>query len=86
MSCYFAKISVHLLVIAAVCYFNVYKLIGWGPGNIYLFKVNRRSTKKWSDICSKLPINIAESRSGVFINFEHSLFILFFSVSIVGFR
>ena len=26
MSCYFAKISVHLLVIAAVCYFNVYKL------------------------------------------------------------
>ena len=67
MSCYFAKISVHLLVIAAVCYFSVYELIDWDPANIYLFKVNTRSTKKWSDICSKLPINTAESRSGVFI-------------------
>ena len=77
MSYYFAKISVHLLVIAAVCYFNVYELIDWDPANIYLFKVNRRSTKKWSDICSKLPVNTAESRSGVFINFKHSLFTLF---------
>ena len=72
MSCYFAKIFVHLLVIAAVCYFNVYKLIGWDPANIYLFKVNRRNAKKWSDICPNLLINTLESRSGDFIvNFEH---------------
>ena len=63
MSCFFAKIFVHVLVIVAVCYFNV-KLIDWDPANIYLFKVNSRNTKKWSDICPKLPINTVESRSG----------------------
>ena len=46
MSCYFANIFVHLLVIAAVCYFNVYNLIDWDLANIYLFKVNSRNTKK----------------------------------------
>ena len=45
MSCYFTKIFVHLPVIAAVCYFSVYKLIGWDPANIYLFNVNNRETK-----------------------------------------
>ena len=86
MSCYFAKIFVRLLVMAAVCSFNVYKLIGWDPANIYLFKVNSRSTKKWSDICPKLPINSLESCSGVFIvSFEHYPH-FFFSVSTVDFE
>ena len=44
MSCYFAKIFVDLLVIAAVCYFNGYELIGWDLANIQLFKVNSRDT------------------------------------------
>ena len=71
MSCHFTKIFVYLLVIAAVCYFSVYKLIGWDPENIYLFKFNSKNTKKWSDVCPKLPINTIESHSGVFIaNFE----------------
>ena len=79
MSCYFTKIFVYLLVIAAVCYFSVYKLIGWEPANIYLFKVNSKNTKTWSDVCPKLPINTVEIRSGVFIvNFEN--YSHFFSV------
>ena len=40
------KIFVHLSVIAAVCYFSVYKLIGWGAANVYLFKVNNRTLEK----------------------------------------
>ena len=32
--------SVAIGVIAAVCYFGVYKLIGLDPANSYLFKVN----------------------------------------------
>ena len=43
---YFTKIFVHLSVIAAVCYFSVYKLIGWDPANIYVFKVNSRTLEK----------------------------------------
>ena len=44
---YFAKIFVHLSVLAAaVCYFSVYKLIGWDPANIYLFKVNNKTLEK----------------------------------------
>ena len=43
---YFTKIFVHLSAIAAVCYFSVYKLIGWDPANVYLFKVNRRTLEK----------------------------------------
>ena len=45
MTCYFTKAFVHPLVIAAVCYFSVYKLLGWDSANIYLFKVNGRSTR-----------------------------------------
>ena len=29
-----------------LCYFSVYKLIGWDPANIYLFKVNSRTLEK----------------------------------------
>ena len=43
---YFTKVFVHLYVSAAVCYFSVYKLIGWDPANIYLFKVNSRTLEK----------------------------------------
>ena len=68
----FHKIFVYLLVIAAVCYFSVYKLKGWDSANIYLFRVNSKNTKTWSDVCPKLPINTVESRSSVFIvNFEN---------------
>ena len=67
MSCYFTKIFVYLLVIAAVCYFSVCKLKGWDSANIYLFRVNSENTKTWSDVCPKLPINTVESRSSVFI-------------------
>ena len=35
---YFTKIFVHLSIIAAVCYFSVYKLIGSDAANIHLFK------------------------------------------------
>ena len=38
LSCYFTKIFVHLSVITIVYYFSVYKLIGWNPDNVYLFK------------------------------------------------
>ena len=51
------------------------------PANIYLFKVNNRSTGKRCEICSKLTIKTQEqSRSGVFmVNFEHisHLFLVF---------
>ena len=43
---YFTKIFVHLSIIAAACYFNVYKLIGWDAANIYLFKFNGRILEK----------------------------------------
>ena len=46
------------------------------PDNIYLFKVNNRSTRKRCEICSKLTIETPERRqwrlSGIFIvNFEN---------------
>ena len=57
---------------------------GTFPGNIYLFKVNNRSTRKRFEICSKLTIEKAEGcqrrHSDVFIdNFEHifPLFLVF---------
>ena len=34
LSCYFTKIFEHLSVIATVCYFSVYILIGWDPTNM----------------------------------------------------
>ena len=43
---YFTKIFAHLSVIAAVCYFSIYKLIGWDPANIYLSKVNNKTLEK----------------------------------------
>ena len=75
----FTKIFAHLSVIAAVCYFRVYKLIGWD------FKSTAEHKKKeWK--CSKLTIKRVESCPDVFIvNFErisHSIF----SVSILDFE
>ena len=34
ISCYFTAIFVHFSVIAPVCYFRVYKWIGWDSANI----------------------------------------------------
>ena len=39
---YFTKVFVHV----AVCYFSVYRLIGWDPANIDLFKVNIKTLEK----------------------------------------
>ena len=56
-----------------------------GPSNIYSFKANSRNTRKRREICPKLTMDTAESRSGVLIvNFEHIH--TFFSVSIVDFE
>ena len=85
MSCYFTKIFVYLSVIVAVCYFSVFKLIGWNPTNIYSFNVNSVNTRKRCEICPKLTINAVESGSGVFsVNFN--IFHIFFSVSVVDFE
>ena len=35
---------------------------GTNPGNIYLFKVNHRNTRKWCEISSKLTIKTPERR------------------------
>ena len=71
ISCHFTKIFVHLLIISVVSNLNVFKLIGWGPGNTHLFKVNINTRKK-CEICSKSTIKTVERRPGVFIlNFEH---------------
>ena len=54
------------------------------PGNIYLFKVDNRNTKKSYQICSKLTIKILERRwcrsSTIIVNFEHisNLFFWYF--------
>ena len=72
MSYYFTRIFVHLSVIAAACYFNVYKLIGWDPAKIYLFKVISRNTGAKRGKCPNLTINTIESCSGIFIaDFKH---------------
>ena len=84
MSCYFTKIFVDLLVTAAVCYFSVYKFIGWEPANIHVFKVNSKNAKTCSNLCSKLPINTVESFSGVFI--VKIIRTFFFSVSLVDLK
>ena len=42
------------LLFAAVCYFSVYKLIGWDPENIYLSTVNNRNTRKKKWIVPKI--------------------------------
>ena len=63
---YFTNLFVHLLVIAGVSYFRVYKLIESDPGNICLFKVNSKNTRKRYEIRPKFTINAIESCSGVF--------------------
>ena len=69
---HFTKIFVHLLIVAVVSNFKVFKLIGWDPANTDLFKVNNRNSKKKCEICSKFTIKTAERHYGVFIvNFEH---------------
>ena len=85
MSSYFTIIFVHLSLIAAVCYFSIYKLIGWDPENIYLLKVSKRNTRKRREICSKLAINTLEKGSGVFV-LTLNVFHTFFSVSIFDFK
>ena len=56
------------------------------PANIYLFKVNNRSTRKRSEICSKLTIKTLDRRQASFdvfiVNLEH-YFKSFSGVSIV---
>ena len=75
----FAKIFLRLSVIAAVCYFSVYKLIGWDSKSTTEYK-----KKEWK--CSKLTIKKVESHHGVFIvNFEHISHSIF-SVSILNFE
>ena len=54
MSCHYTKTFVHLLIIAAVSDFNAFKLTGWYPANIFLFKVNSRNTRKRFKIFSEL--------------------------------
>ena len=72
MNFHCTKIFVHLLIVAVVSNFKVFKLIGWDPANTYLFKVNNRNSKKKCEICSKLTIKMVEQHSGVFIvNVEH---------------
>ena len=81
---FFTKLFMHLSVIAAACYFNVYKLIEWDPLNLYLFKVISRNTNKRGGICPKLTINTV-----VLVSFllTLSMFHNFFSnVSIVNFE
>ena len=43
---YFTNIFVRLSVIAAACYFSVYKLIEWNPVIICLFKVSAETVEK----------------------------------------
>ena len=61
------------------------------PGNIYLFIVSSKNTRKRCEICSKLTIKTPEgrycSRSVVFIvNSEQIFFTSFSSISIVDFE
>ena len=60
------KIFIYLLALSVVCYFNVCKLIGWNPANMYLLKVKSTTLEKGM-------------KYGVFIaNFERiSLFSVF---------
>ena len=42
---YFHEIKKHCTS-EKVCYFNVYKLTGWDPANVYVSKVNRINARK----------------------------------------
>ena len=85
MSCYFTNILVHLSVIAALCYFCIYKWIGWDQTNIFLSKVNNKNIRKRCEICPKFTINKLEIvlvSLLLTLNILHTLFI----VSIVNFE
>ena len=67
-----------LSVIAAVCYFSVYKLIGWDPENIYLSKVNSKTVEKGVNffffkcyLAAPRP-TLSHSQGDSLINREHS--------------
>ena len=65
MSCNFTKIFVHL-VNNCNSNFNVYKLIGWDPANIYLFKTNSRYTrKKCKKVRNMFKVNNEYSRTSL---------------------
>ena len=82
---YFIKIFGHLPVIAAACYFSVYKLIGWDKVNLYLFKVTSKNTRKRCGIYPKFTRNTVEICSAVlFVNFKDIS--KFFSFSVVDFK
>ena len=83
---------------AGVCYFSyfstlcysiyviyVYKLIGWDPENIYLFKFISRNTKKRYGTCQKFTINAVESHSSALL-LTLNIFYTFFSAFIVDFE
>ena len=69
----FFSIAVLVMLIWSYCW-NITKKSAY-LGNIYLFKVSNRSTRKKCEICPKLTIKTLERRqSGVFIvNFEYTL-------------
>ena len=69
------KTSAHLQTLSN----NIYSRKSF-PADIYLFKVNKRNTKKRCEICSALTIKTPERLSTVFIvNFGHisHLFLVF---------
>ena len=53
---YFTKNFVYMSVIAAVCYFSVYNLIGWGPSKHLLVHSQQQDTRKRSKLCPKLTV------------------------------
>ena len=71
----------------ALCFHSLsqrFQISTYNTDNIYMFKVNNRSTRKRGEICSKLTIKTPERRHcrhfGVFIvNSEHMshLFLVF---------
>ena len=61
------------------------KLVNGYQANIYLFKVNKKNSRKWCEICAKVTTKTPQRRqwhcSGVLIvNFEHisNLFLVFY--------
>ena len=68
VSCHYIKTFVHLLIIAAINDFNIFKLIS----KHFLFELNSRNTRKRFEICPKLTIKTIEHCSCIFIvNFGH---------------
>ena len=56
------------------------------PASIYLFKGNKRNTRKRCQICSKLTIKAPEQRHLAFLLLTLKKFHAFSSVSIVAFE